>query len=93
MRIFMKILHLMTGHEKFIIQRMISTFSREGAFMSLKEYLVQNKVDEIEDDEEFCEREYDLIGEYLQNNIASEEDVEEVERRGYFMDYFVSTEE
>ena len=61
--------------------------------MSLKEYLVQNKVDEIEDDEEFCEREYDLIGEYLQNNIASEEDVEEVERRGYFMDYFVSTEE
>lgn len=61
--------------------------------MSLKEYLIQNKVDEIEDDEEFCEREYDLIGEYLQNNRASEEDVKEVECRGYFMDYFAVAEE
>lgn len=32
--------------------------------MSLKEYLKENKVDQIEDDEEFCKKEHETVMEY-----------------------------
>lgn len=51
--------------------------------MTLKEYLSDLKIDQIEDDEEFCQAEYEAIGEYCRNHSLAEDDVTEIELRGY----------
>lgn len=56
--------------------------------MSLQEYLTNCRVDKIEDDEEFCQEEYELIREYCSNNRLTEDDIEEITARGYDRDDF-----
>lgn len=58
--------------------------------MSLKEYLTIKEVDQIEDDEEFCREEYETIRDYCNANEVMEEDVQEIESRGYSEYDFVS---
>lgn len=51
--------------------------------MSLREYLLKKNIDEIEDDEEFCRVEYEAIRDYCNTNEVTEEDIQEIESRGY----------
>lgn len=52
--------------------------------MSLRKYLEENEIDQIEDDQEFMEEEYDAIKEYCENYgySISDEDLEVIEGRG-----------
>lgn len=52
--------------------------------MSLRKYLEENEIDQIEDDQEFMEEEYDAIKEYCENcgYSISDEDLEVIESRG-----------
>lgn len=58
--------------------------------MSLKEYLLEKNIDGVEDDEEFCRTEYETIRDYCNANEVMEEDVQEIESRGYSEYDFVS---
>lgn len=51
--------------------------------MTLKEYLKSREIDQIADDEEFCEEEYDAIKEYCCDYTLTEDDAREIESRGY----------
>lgn len=51
--------------------------------MSLKDFLKEKKVDAIENDSEFCETEYKLTHEYFNENGFTEEDLEELHKRGF----------
>ena len=51
--------------------------------MTLKEYLKSREIDQIADDEEFCEEEYNAIKEYCCNHTLTENDAKEIESRGY----------
>ena len=51
--------------------------------MSLREYLLKKNIDSIEDDEEFCRAEYETIRDYCDTNEVTEEDIQEIESRGY----------
>lgn len=56
--------------------------------MTLKEYLEIKEVDQIEDDEEFCREEYEVIKDYCAVHPLTEYDVREIELRGYQRDQF-----
>lgn len=45
--------------------------------MSLREYLKEQKIDQIEDDAEFCDKEYDVIMDYCKERkfLISDEDL------------------
>lgn len=58
--------------------------------MTLNEYLEIKEIDQIEDDEEFCREEYEAIRDYCNANEVMEEDVQEIESRGYSEYDFVS---
>ncbi len=58
--------------------------------MTLVEYLKESNINQIEDDSAFCEAEHDAIAEYLLSNEVSENDIGEVESRGYEVSYFRS---
>jgi hypothetical protein len=60
--------------------------------MTLKEYLELNRLSEIEDDEEFCIKEYDAISDYFDNYTVTDEDINEVTARGYQVEYFIDEE-
>ena len=52
--------------------------------MTLKEYLEENKVDLIEDDQEFMETEYNAVRDYCEGKSfsISEEAIKTIESRG-----------
>lgn len=52
--------------------------------MSLMKYLEENKIDQIEDDQEFMEAEYDAIRTYCKNRnySISDEDLNIIKSRG-----------
>ena len=52
--------------------------------MTLKKYLEENKVDQIEDDQEFMEAEYNAVRDYCggKSFSISEEDIKTIENRG-----------
>lgn len=60
--------------------------------MTLEQYLKQNRIDEIEDDEEFCIKEYDAISDYFDNYSVTNEDIKEVIGRGYQVEHFIENE-
>lgn len=51
--------------------------------MTLKKYLLDQHIDQIEDDEEFCRAEYEAIRDYCSSYTLTEDDVQEIESRGY----------
>lgn len=51
--------------------------------MSLSQYLKEKKLNQIKDDQEFCDKEYEAIVEYFIEYEVTEDDVEELESRGY----------
>lgn len=51
--------------------------------MTLAEYLELLKIDQIEDDEEFCNKEYDAICFYVDNCKPSSDDISVINQRGY----------
>lgn len=57
--------------------------------MTLRKYLLYQKIDQIEDDEEFCQKEFEAIRNYCKKNLLTEEDVKEIESRGYEKYQFV----
>ena len=56
--------------------------------MTLEKFLLDSKVNQIENDAEFCEAEHDLIAEYIQNYEVSEEDRKLAETKGYDISFF-----
>lgn len=60
--------------------------------MTLEQFLKDSKVDQIEDDAEFCEQEHDLIAEYFRTNNVTEEDIKLAEAKGYDVSYFINEE-
>lgn len=56
--------------------------------MTLNKYLKIKKIDQIEDDEEFCREEYEAIRGYCASYPLSECDVHEIELRGYQRNQF-----
>ena len=58
--------------------------------MTLAEYLKLLKVDQIEDDEEFCNTEYDAIRFYFNNYKPSIDDISEINQRGYDENIFIN---
>lgn len=52
--------------------------------MSLREYLKEQKIDQIEDDVEFCDKEYDVIMDYCieRKFLISDEDLTCIVNRG-----------
>ena len=60
--------------------------------MTLAEYLKEKKIDEIENDDTFCEEEYNAIGDYFSSYQVTDEDIKELEARGYQEDSFVDDE-
>ena len=56
---------------------------KEANLMALKKYLLDLNIDQIEDDEEFCRAEYEAIGDYCSSHTLTEDDVQEIESRGY----------
>ena len=57
--------------------------------ITLEEYLDNEGIDEIEDDEEFCRAEFEAIREYFSNYNVTEEDIAEIRARGYEEDQFI----
>lgn len=51
--------------------------------MSLRKYLLEKNIDGIEDDDEFCRTEYETIRDYCNMHEVTEEDIQEIESRGY----------
>ena len=58
--------------------------------MTLAEYLKLLKIDQIEDDEEFCNTEYDAIRFYFNNYKPSIDDISEINQRGYDENIFIN---
>lgn len=58
--------------------------------MTLKQYLLDSEIDKIEDDEEFCKAEYELIQDYINLYMLTEDDLEEIKNRGYDSSYFLN---
>ena len=58
--------------------------------MTLKKYLLDLNIDQIEDDEEFCQAEYETIRDYCSNHTLTEDDVQEIESRGYHKEDLLS---
>ena len=52
--------------------------------MSLRKYFEENKIDQIEDDQEFAEAEYDAVQTYCKNcaYIITDDDFDVIESRG-----------
>ena len=52
--------------------------------MTLKEFIEENKIDQIEDDQEFMEAEYCAVRDYCEGKSfsISEEDIKTIESRG-----------
>lgn len=61
--------------------------------MKLSEYLSDLKIDQIEDDEEFCRTEYEAIRDYCGSHTLIEDDIQEIESRGYQIEQFKKKEE
>lgn len=57
--------------------------------MALSQYLKDEKIDQIEDDQEFCHKEYEAIVNYFLEFEVTEEDIKELEARGYEESQFV----
>lgn len=57
--------------------------------MTLKMYLLEQNIDQIENDEEFCRAEYEAIRDYCENHSLTEGDAKEIESRGYQVYQFV----
>lgn len=57
--------------------------------MTLKKYLLDQNIDQIEDDEEFCRAEYEAIRDYYNSHTLTEDDVQEIESRGYHKEDFL----
>lgn len=55
--------------------------------MKLKDYL--KSVDEIEDDEKFCEEEFETIRDFCTHHTVTDEDIKEIESRGYGKEQFL----
>lgn len=51
--------------------------------MTLSQYLKEKNINQIKDDQEFCEREYEAIVEYFLEYEVTKEDIKELESRGY----------
>ena len=58
--------------------------------MTLAEYLKLLKIDQIEDDEEFCNTEYDAIRFYFNNYKPSSDDISVINQRGYDENIFIN---
>lgn len=73
------------GITLMLISRIKSTFNgmEDDKFMTLKKYLLDQNIDQIEDDEEFCRAEYEAIRDYCNEHMVTEEDTQEIESRGY----------
>lgn len=56
--------------------------------ITLEEYLQEEGIDRIEDDEEFCRAEFEAIRDYFLNYNVTEEDIAEVRARGYDEEQF-----
>lgn len=71
---------------------MKSTFYEIGGInlMTLKKYLLDQNIDQIEDDEEFCRVEYETIRDYCSSHTLTEDDVQEIESRGYHKEDLLS---
>ena len=63
---------------------MQDSVGRKVNYMSLREYLKAIKIDEIEDDREFCEEEYNAVHDYCdgQKYCLSEDDKNVINERG-----------
>ena len=61
--------------------------------MTLKKYLLDQNIDQIEDDEEFCRAEYEAIRDYYNSHTLTEDDVQEIESRGYQIEQLEKKEE
>lgn len=57
--------------------------------MTLRKYLLDKNIDQIEDDEEFCQQEFETIRDYCGEHMVTEEDIQEIELRGYEKSQFV----
>lgn len=57
--------------------------------MTLNKYLKIKKIDQIEDDEEFCQEEFEEIRDYCNEHMVTEDDIKEIESRGYDKYQFV----
>lgn len=57
--------------------------------MTLRKYLLDKNIDQIEDDEEFCQEEFEAIRDYCNEHMVTEDDVKEIESRGYDKYQFV----
>lgn len=57
--------------------------------MTLRKYLLDKNIDQIEDDEEFCQEEFETIRDYCNEHMVTEDDVKEIESRGYDKYQFV----
>lgn len=60
--------------------------------MTLSQYLKVKDIDNIEDDAEFCEMEYNTIADYFSCYEVTEDDIKELESRGYEESDFVHSE-
>lgn len=62
----------------------IQSVNKGGIIMLLREYLKAIKIDEIEDDREFCEEEYNVVHDYCdgQKYCLSEDDKNVINERG-----------
>lgn len=58
--------------------------------MTLAEYLELLKIDQIEDDEEFCNKEYDAIRFYCNICKPSSDDISVINQRGYDENIFIN---
>lgn len=50
--------------------------------MTLKEHLTNLNIDQIEDDEKFCQAEYEATRDYCESHSLTEDDIKEIELRG-----------
>ena len=50
--------------------------------MTLRKYLLDKNIDQIEDDEEFCQEEFETIRDYCNEHMVTEDDVKELNREG-----------
>lgn len=60
--------------------------------MTLKQYLKEKKIDSIQDYSELCEAEWNAIEEYHSSYGFTDDDIRELENRGYWEEHFVNEE-
>lgn len=70
----------------FVIPETVEVIGEEAfdRHMTLKEYLKENKVDQIEDDEEFCKKEHETVMEYCREKkfLVTDDDLFCIINRG-----------